>query len=370
MHVLVTAQMPPPVNGLSAANLAVVTGILEAARATVVNLSPAGGRSRTTRTASRCWRVLTATAAIVHGRKRGSRTLYMPCDGGMGLLFNVWLAMIARVFRYRAVVHHHSYAYINNFSWLMHALILALPRNSAHVVLCEQMGGGLRLQYPAAWRASRPHCITLSNAFIVDFPPVCSRDRSDELTLCHLSNLTAAKGTPAVIALFDRLRDAGVPVRMKLGGPICDEPTREAIELAERRHVGAFEWVGPVYGQDKVDFLSSADIFVFPTSYANEAQPIVLYEALASGLPLLTIARGCIGCDFDASVGLVAADLTTFLESAATWITGVASDWERLATYKAEARQRALAEREKALAQLESVVRAICNDTPTQAQLA
>ncbi|MCG3024525.1 glycosyltransferase, partial [Escherichia coli] len=43
------------------------------------------------------------------------------------------------------------------------------------------------------------------------------------------------------------------------------------------------KYFGPVYGEDKTRFLNDLDVFIFPSRYYNEAEPLVVYEAAASG---------------------------------------------------------------------------------------
>jgi len=46
------------------------------------------------------------------------------------------------------------------------------------------------------------------------------------------------------------------------------------------------EWIGPVSSQQLRSFYHRADVFVFPTNF--EGRALVIGEALASGLPVLT----------------------------------------------------------------------------------
>jgi glycosyltransferase involved in cell wall biosynthesis len=47
------------------------------------------------------------------------------------------------------------------------------------------------------------------------------------------------------------------------------------------------EWVGAVHGEAKSDLLRSADVFVFPSYYHFECQPLVIIEAMASGKAII-----------------------------------------------------------------------------------
>jgi glycosyltransferase involved in cell wall biosynthesis len=54
------------------------------------------------------------------------------------------------------------------------------------------------------------------------------------------------------------------------------------------------EYIGPKYGTDKDDFYEEIDILVFPTRYINEAEPLVILEAMCRGIPIIAYGRGCI----------------------------------------------------------------------------
>jgi glycosyltransferase involved in cell wall biosynthesis len=323
-NIIAIVQLPPPVTGLSAMNKQVV-GRLDSVGAIyeTINVSPPLGMNGARKHLGRLLRTLSAAICLLRARRSHADTLYMPCDGGLGLAYNVLLMAVARMMKYRVWLHHHSFAYVNRRSAMMQALIAISPTNVGHVVLCSTMLQGLARTYPKAWASRRCQGFILSNAFGVEAAePEASRvaDDAPPFTLGHLSNLTEQKGSLAFIGIFEALRDSGLDVRARMAGPIGDEPTRRGIEAAQLKHGAAFEWVGPVFDASKTAFLDSLDAFVFPSDYVNEAQPVVLFEALARGVPVLATARGCMACDHAHSPGLVVPFLD-FRAAAIAWLT-------------------------------------------------
>jgi glycosyltransferase involved in cell wall biosynthesis len=333
-----------------------VAALAERATLKVVDLSAPPGASGPTKYAVRLFRAFKAVRTVLfHGANR--RVLYMQLDGDDGLVLNILIAAAARLRGFRAYLHHHSFAYINRRSWLMNALIGVAPKGSCHVALCEEMGAQLAQVYAPAWRRSQARQLVAPNAFLLPAPVAQEGAAAPRpLTLCHLSNLTAAKGALAFLKLFDRLRAAGVEVRAKVGGPATEPAVEAALRRAEADHADSFEWRGPVYGAAKADLLAACDLFVFPTAYVNEAQPVVLLEALAAGLPILAIRRGCIGCDFDEGVGLIADSSESFPYQAFEWVRALADDPQRLRQYQTNALATAATKRDEAVAQLEMLL--------------
>ena len=87
------------------------------------------------------------------------------------------------------------------------------------------------------------------------------------------------------------------------------------------REIGGIEYVGPVFGNTKSQFLSSIDLLVFPTRYLNEAQPLIIYEAQAMGVVVSASERGCIAQMISADLRLdpIAADLSRIVEQVLVW---------------------------------------------------
>jgi glycosyltransferase involved in cell wall biosynthesis len=86
---------------------------------------------------------------------------------------------------------------------------------------------------------------------------------------------------------------ASVPdLEVHIAGPFADRETQALVE----RQVALLPNItyhGPLFGNDKQQFYELIDMFVFLSRYPNEAEPLVIYEAMAAGLPVAVTNRGC-----------------------------------------------------------------------------
>jgi len=111
-----------------------------------------------------------------------------------------------------------------------------------------------------------------------------------QLKIVYLSNLMEEKGILDFLEALWRLKKAGVPFEACLAGEI--EQGLEA-QITPRLAALAPEtrYLGVVTGQAKKDLLLSGNVFVLPTYYAMEGQPISILEAMATGNVILTTAH-------------------------------------------------------------------------------
>ncbi|WP_161939910.1 glycosyltransferase family 4 protein [Dissulfuribacter thermophilus] len=136
-----------------------------------------------------------------------------------------------------------------------------------------------------------PNVVVLSNGAL--FPiEKSSVQRPKVRTIGFLSNLTYEKGGGIVTALAKAIKDRSWPLKVVVAGPCVDDQLSSELKAAEAK--GILQWIGPVYGNEKEKFWSTIDVFIFPTQYQNEAEPLVLWEALATGTPVIAYRRGCI----------------------------------------------------------------------------
>ena len=111
-----------------------------------------------------------------------------------------------------------------------------------------------------------------------------------------LAHCTREKGLFAaidgVLAANRELAARRRPLQLRLtiaGNFVTDEEQAEFTALQNNPEVAAvIQPVGFVSGERKVELLRAADLFLFPTRYLGENQPVNLIEAMAFGLPIVT----------------------------------------------------------------------------------
>jgi glycosyltransferase involved in cell wall biosynthesis len=179
-------------------------------------------------------------------------------------------------------IHHHSFAYIYRWDWKMSLLARAAGSRTRHLVLCTTMERGLRSKYRIV-----THTRVLSNAAFYRppaelTPRIVNRTR---LRVGFLSNLKRDKGLDLVFATAAAARDT-IEGLVLAGAPI-DRDAEGMIAAAAATLGKSLDYRGVVYGDDKARFFAEIDVFLFPTRYVNESEPLVVFEALSAGVPVI-----------------------------------------------------------------------------------
>ena len=105
-----------------------------------------------------------------------------------------------------------------------------------------------------------------------------------------LGNLFEAKGTHVLARAADLLARRGLEFRVALAGAAPSEEEQSKLDdLVEELDLGErIEVVGPVGGAAKDRVFVGASVFCFPTYFEAEAMPLVVFEAMAYGLPVVS----------------------------------------------------------------------------------
>lgn len=323
--------LPPPLNGFSSV-CAMMLDVLKA-RMPVEVFDRAPNRDAPAlgvlQQLLRPWKFL-ATCVGKH-----DTTLYLALSGGRGQLIDLLYVLTAKLFRRTIFIHHHSYLYINSPTAL-NRCFFALVRNANHIVLSPKMGTELARAYdldPAGVRV-------VSNAAFYSGGDELQVQVNDAapLQLGFLSNITFEKGFVEFFDVLAVLEQRGIAYQAHIAGPVATD-ARQTLDrlLQSTAHV---EYVGPVYGAEKERFYRQLDVFLFPTRYANEAEPLVIYEAMQRGVHVIACDRGSIAEMLRDGAGLVFSR-DAVVEAAAKHLENFSNDRRALLSAKSLSMQQA-----------------------------
>ena len=121
-------------------------------------------------------------------------------------------------------------------------------------------------------------------------PTVVTHTR-EPLRLIYIGRLAREKGLYETLQGMRLALELGVDARLGIagGGPEEARLRRYAVALGIAPRV---TFVGPVFGEDKVNLMAGADVMLLP-SY-SEGLPYALLEAMAAGLPVIATPVGAI----------------------------------------------------------------------------
>jgi glycosyltransferase involved in cell wall biosynthesis len=270
---------PPPHTGQSAAFESFCDQFLEGCERINVSGGIKGGyRLR------KAWYYIKAFLYLSTKRKR---MVYYTLNSGSGLYLDLLLLASAKIFGHEVLLHHHSYGYINTKSYII-KLLCNILRKDCMIFLSRKMMDDFNNAYFCCEKS-----FTLNNIFQYSSSEsqYAIDSKNGKLKVGFLSNITLDKGFDRICEVVERTLD--LPVEYYLAGPV-DREAEEYFkclpaEIKDRVHL-----TGAIYGNDKKKYFKSLDFFIFPTRYDNEAQPMVIVEALQYSIPVISNNRGTI----------------------------------------------------------------------------
>jgi glycosyltransferase involved in cell wall biosynthesis len=348
--------LPPPVTGMTVLTEKVVDRLKQKMPVTVLTWAAGDSRQRPYLRVLRFLRTAKCLAKLIlHGRVRNTR-LYVTANSKGGLIMTGLIVNAARRLGYQIFLHHHAYNYIDHFDKKMAWINRSMKSEDVHIVHCQKMADDFRARYGDRCR------FEILFPSIVSLPLGQSRQRAPEpFRLGFLANLTVAKGLDLVLETFRVLQERGRNVRLCLAGPCGTVEAERLLSDAIKTFKGDVSHVGAVYDDRKVEYFNSIDCFLFPTKFECESWGIVLNEAMASGLPVITTNRGSVHTLVGNHAGLIVDDVARYVNEAVRQVEAwIDSPQDYSATSQAAIEQADYLHREAAV-QLESVTSSICS---------
>ncbi|MBI5944634.1 MAG: glycosyltransferase family 4 protein [Chloroflexi bacterium] len=316
MNIFMVGTFPPPVNGMAVITQAFFE-CLQADEFDVkkIDTSPIDSSRSILSRISRLRPFLSFWIQLLKNNLSDA-VVYISLSDGWGQLYDLITCILCRMMRQRLVLHHHNMNYLENKRTLSALLFQAAGVDTIHIALCMKMKNKLQDLYGCK-------SVSLLSNFGFLHPVLQRRNRDALRTIGYISNITREKGGWQMIRLAEKLHENGWDIKCRIAGPCHD---RELVAALTKAHAeGVLEWLGPVYGPEKSVFWNSLDVIIFPTEYVNEAEPLVIWEALLAGVPVIAYDRGCISgqvCD----AGKIIPRSARFVESAQKEIKSWAAD--------------------------------------------
>jgi glycosyltransferase involved in cell wall biosynthesis len=185
----------------------------------------------------------------------------------------------------RTVLHFHNKGIVVSRGGKLRDWIYRDLFRSTKVILLSE-----RLYPDVANYVSRENVSICPNG--LDYPTVAHSKGNAVPEVLFLSNLIPSKGVGDLLDACCLLRDRGVPFSCRFVGGETTEMTRKGLwESIENRGLQSMvRYDGPLFGAEKQSAFAHADVFVLPTR--EDCFPLVILEAMAAGLPVVSTYEG------------------------------------------------------------------------------
>jgi glycosyltransferase involved in cell wall biosynthesis len=226
-------------------------------------------------------------------RRHPGAAVYLPISqGALGFLRDALLVAVARLNRREVLLHFHG-ADFRRFYEATPApmrLIVRLTLAQARElwVLTPSLGEVFRDLIPSDRIRPIQNVVPDLDGNVRE---VVERDARGFRVL-YLGNMFPEKNCFDLLAALRSLGGRAAGWRVRIAGVATPEIQHRLLqEVAALNAAGVqVEVVGEVSGAQKTSELRSADLFVYPTAF--DGQPLVLLEALAAGLPIISTRHG------------------------------------------------------------------------------
>jgi glycosyltransferase involved in cell wall biosynthesis len=273
---------PPPLHGAAVMGEAAATA--ESVRAlfevTVIPIRVNAGLGSLQRFGfGKLWASLKLCAEVARALVTRPAAMYLTINV-VGLAFwrDAVLVTLCRMARVKRVFHLHMKGLRDSYarSRLMRMAYRWVFGGAEVIHLSE------RLYRDVAPVVSRARFHVVANGLDVGtIPPVEGLHRIP--SVLFLSNLYESKGPLDLLEASRRVLARGVEHNLVFAGAGAEPEVVDRIVAAGP----PVSWVGAVDGARKAALLSEADVFVFPSWYHFECQPLVVIEAMAAGKAII-----------------------------------------------------------------------------------
>jgi glycosyltransferase involved in cell wall biosynthesis len=225
-------------------------------------------------------------------RSRADLVCLPVAQNSLGFLRDALFLAPSVLRRVPLVLHFHNGAYrefLRSAPAPVRTLARALLGRAARAIV---LGSTLRPMLDGAVAADR--IVVVPNG-VPDLTGGHRVDRGDgRMRILFLGNLIPAKGYIELLSAVRVLLGGGVDVEVTFAGSVVDRNAHQRALATVGAAADRIRFAGAVGTSEKTALLRWADVLALPTYYENEAHPLVVLEAMAAGLAVVSTRHAAI----------------------------------------------------------------------------
>lgn len=297
-NILFIVPLPPPVHGSSMMSMYIKNSKLinDNARCDYVNLSTSRSMDEIQKfSIKKIFRFLYSyLKTFIYLVTRRYDTCYLATSCfGIPFLKDAPFVLMCKLFCNNVIIHFHNkgmkeYSSKPFYKWIYHLVYKHTTVILLSELLYDDVKGVIKKEQVRICPNGIPE--------LINSPKTESKKNNPIPTILFLSNLIESKEVICLLDACKILRDQGCEFICNLVGGETKEINIERINKEiSNRGLGTYVFYkGRAYGLEKERYYNNADIFVFPTYYAQECFPVVLLEAMQHRLPCVSSYEGAI----------------------------------------------------------------------------
>lgn len=282
MNILVIGPIPPPIHGCSLANKVLLEQFeKEKIDFTVINTETQNISSSKVGTFSlrKMWNFIGAYKDLFL-IKKASVVYTTPGQTFLGVMKYAPFYLMCRIMKKPYIVHVHG-----NHLGTEYKTLRGVKKYIFHYFISNAKVGivlsaSLKENFNGLLSNDSVEIVeNFAEDSLLNLPIIKS---TSKLRLLYLSNLMVEKGIIDFLDTLILLKNDCIPFEAHIAGKI-EDGLKDIIDIKLNALSEEVVYHGVVFGLEKQKLLAEANVFVLPTFYKMEGQPISLIEAMATG---------------------------------------------------------------------------------------
>ncbi len=211
-----------------------------------------------------------------------------------GYLRDLLFLFSSRLIDKKILIHLHGGAFhefYKSMPWFLAKLTRYIFRGRVWGIV---LGENLKSCFDGLVESQRIYCVP-NGIKDISFRRESNQAKNGTIHILYLSNLMKSKGFMELLKIVPEVVMHYPNLIFTFAGEKTEKSEMEKVDamITNYKLEKCVKMPGVVKGREKEKLLAESDIFVFPP-IAQEGQPLVILEAMAAGLPVISTDRGAI----------------------------------------------------------------------------